>query len=111
MFIEIECSRCSVSDYCPKKGSSPISHGKNILKCRIMGGFGRKPVDKSILSDESLKLFEKNGPCLTIAEVPSVDDQGFVTYKVEKIFSPPCLSSRETNVAVTSSDVTQRSHN
>lgn len=68
------------------------------------------PADKSILSIESLARVEKDGPCLTIAEVPTVDDQQIVSFDVTKIFSPPCLSDREKNVAVTSSDVAVRSH-
>jgi hypothetical protein len=107
--METECSKCLVSKTCSKRGSSPLIFGGKTFKCRIVGGFGRKPIDKSVLSEESIKSCKENGPCLTVAEVPTVED-GFVIFVVTKIFSPPCLSQRETNVAVTSSDVTATSH-
>jgi hypothetical protein len=110
MNINMECDECVVAQTCPRKGSSPQKHNKITLKCRIIGGFGREPVDKSVLSAESLEILNRDGPCLTIAEVPSIDEEGFVSYDVVKIFSPPCLTAREKNVAVTSSDVTVRSH-
>lgn len=107
--MEMECAKCFVSNTCSRRGSSPLAFEGRVFKCRIIGGFGRKPIDKSILSAESVKSCEKDGPCLTVAEVPTVED-GFVTFAVTKIFSPPCLSQRETNVAVTSSDVTAKSY-
>jgi hypothetical protein len=108
MFIEMECNRCSVAKTCPRRGSSPISVEKAIVKCKIIGGFGRTPVDRTVLSEESIARVDRDGPCLTIAEVPDVDEQGYVTFTVVKVFSPPCLSDREKNVIVTSSDVTTR---
>jgi hypothetical protein len=115
--MEMECSRFLVQKTCPKYGSSPINYGQDnpifshlkIIKCRIIGGFGKQPVDESILSEESKKLIKTNGPCLTIAEVPSVDEQGYVKWEVTKIFSPPCLSDREKNVPMTSSDLATKS--
>lgn len=111
MNLEMECSRCSVAKNCPRYGTSPITLPKNILRCRIVGGFGRVPIDKAVLSKESAALYEKNGPCLTVAEIPSVDDQGYVLFEVVKIFSPPCLSDRETKVPTMFSNVEPRSHN
>jgi hypothetical protein len=111
MFIEMECSKCAVANTCPRRGASPLaSDNKSVFKCRIIGGFGREPVDPLILSAESRAIFNRNGPCLTIAEVPILDDQKTVTYEVTKIFSPPNLSAREENPIITSSDLEVRSY-
>lgn len=109
MFIEMECARCAVASTCPRRGSSPLLYGKHSIKCRIIGGFGKIPLDKSILSSESLKKTKKDGECLTVAEVPAIEDE-IVIYNVTKIFSPPVLSDREKNVATTSSNVEVRSY-
>lgn len=109
MFIEMECSRCLVAKTCPRRGSSPVSVEKAVVKCKIVGGFGRAPVDRTILSEESMAASDRDGPCLTVAEVPDVDEQGYVTFTVVKVFSPPCLSDREKNVVTTSSDVAAKS--
>lgn len=66
------------------------------MKCRLVNGYGRTPVDSSILSEESLKIAQNQGPCLTIAEVPSFDEEGDFFYEITKIFSPPILHERET---------------
>jgi hypothetical protein len=83
--------------------------GKKQYWCNIIGGYGRKPVDADVLSTESAAVVSKNGPCLTIAEVPEVDS-GMVHYAIVKIFSQPVLADREKNVVTTSSDVAVRSH-
>jgi hypothetical protein len=94
--LEIICSKCQVSEYCPKSGSSPLIVNNKLAKCRLIGGYGRDPVDQSILSDESKKLSEKNGPCLTIAEIPEFDDcSNIINFKLTKIFSPPIIHARE----------------
>jgi hypothetical protein len=82
--------------------------GKRIL-CRIIGGYSKIPIDKSLLSKESIMKFDRDGPCLTIAEVPFLDESGIVVFKVEKVFSPPVLSEREKNPVITSSDVVVKS--
>lgn len=109
MFLEMVCDKCAVAGTCPRKGSSPILVGKSLVKCRIVNGFGKKPIEKHILSPESLKISERDGPCLTVAEVPSFSE-GELSFDVVKIFSPPVLAQREMTQTVTSSDVTVRSH-
>lgn len=95
MYLEIECQKCRVANTCPNRNSSPLNlSGKRHL-CRIIGGYGRVPVDDSILSPESSILAKTNGPCLTIAEIPREED-GEVVYEIVKIFSPPVLNERET---------------
>ena len=96
MYLDIECSKCAVSNYCTKKGSSPayLSNGRKVL-CRLVGGYGREPVDKTILSEESKKLANENGPCLTIAEVPVIVGND-VFFELEKIFAPAVTHNRET---------------
>ncbi len=61
----------------------------------MIGGYGRLPVDPGIMSDEAREAAARSGPCLTLAEVPSVDESGRVTYELVKIFSPPVLHDRE----------------
>lgn len=92
--LDMTCDRCPVSRTCPESGSSPLMEGARRYCCRIVGGFGRTPVDPSVLSKESAILSAKDGPCLTIAEIPFRED-GVVEYKVVKVFSPPVLSDRE----------------
>lgn len=94
----MECSKCRVASFCPKKGSSPLQLGDNKRAlCSLVGGYGRAPVDPSILSDESRAISAANGPCLTLAEVPELDEgSGEVIYSLVKIFSPPILHERET---------------
>lgn len=95
MNLEVECNRCLVASYCSKRGSSPsfTKNGKVHL-CVLIGGYGRKPVDPQILSEKSKIAYENNGPCLTIAEVPSIINDD-VFRVVEKIFSPPITHPRE----------------
>lgn len=107
--ITMECNKCAVATTCPARGSSPTLHGKHKVLCKIIGGFGKKPIDRAALSARSASIAEKNGQCLTIAEVPFIDDDGGLVFHTVKIFSPPVLSDREKNVPVTSSDVLVRS--
>jgi hypothetical protein len=93
----MECSKCRVAASCPKKGSSPLKlpSGQE-MTCRLVGGYGRNPVDQSILSEDSKKLSKEHGPCLTIAEVPILDEcSGLAVYQITKIFAPPVLHERE----------------
>ncbi len=100
MHLEMTCERCAVAQACPKNGSSPLFlPGAKRVHCRILGGFGKQPVDLSILSEKSKALVEKNGPCLTIAEVPRLEDE-LVTYETVKIFSQPVVSDREKPTAI-----------
>lgn len=95
--LHLECNRCKVSSHCPRNGSSPHIFNKKKILCIIVGGYGRKPVDLEILSEESKALVEKNGPCLTIATVPTTDpDSGMLYMELTKIFHQPILHERET---------------
>jgi hypothetical protein len=95
--LPMECSKCKVASTCPRKGSSPLimAGGRTKLPCTIIGGYGKTPVDVSILSGDSLKRYEQDGPCITIAEVPTKDGNGNVYNEVVKIFSKPILHERE----------------
>lgn len=53
-------------------------------------------MDPGILSEDS-RSASASGPCLTLAEVPTLDeDSGNVIYEIVKIFAPPVLHERET---------------
>jgi hypothetical protein len=96
--LQMECSRCRVAVTCPRKGASPLvlQSGKKVF-CQIVGGYGRAPVDRDALSKESLEAADRDGPCLTLAEVPTFDpDADVVVMEVTKIFSHPVLHERET---------------
>lgn len=100
--LSMDCTQCRVASTCPKRGSSPLAlkqkiDGKTQYKCEIIGGYGRTPINPDILSKKSKKLAAKNGPCLTLAHVPYVDEGGNVSYEVVKIFSLPVLHAREAN--------------
>lgn len=95
--LEMECAKCCVSPTCPRRGSSPLSAAGTTFKCRLVGGYGRVPVDPSKLSAASKEVAERDGPCLTIAEVP-VEDGEAVLFEIVKIFAPPVLSARESTI-------------
>ncbi len=66
------------------------------MLCSIVGGYGRESLDDSVLSEESRIRAARDGRCLTLAEVPSVDVSSGLTYmEVVKIFHPPVLHPRE----------------
>lgn len=72
-----------------------MSDGRRIF-CQLIGGYGRIPVEKSILSPESAQKAESDGPCLTIAEVPVVDEAtGLFHSELVKVFHPAVLHERE----------------
>lgn len=68
--------------------------GKIPHYCHLVGGYGREPVDQSILSPESAERARLDGPCLTLAEIPKVGDRG-VEYELVKIFNHPVKHERE----------------
>lgn len=95
--LVMECLNCKVSEHCSSRGSSPLMFKGAKVLCRLIGGYGKKPVDLSILSEESKKLVSEYRECLTIAEVPIIDEcSGMMTYQIVKIFAPPVLHGRET---------------
>lgn len=53
-------------------------------------------MDRAVLSNETRAVSDRDGPCLTLAYVPSVDDEGHVVHVLTKVFSPPVLHDRET---------------
>lgn len=95
--LVVECRTCRVAKYCPQNGSSPLRlPSGQAIACRLIGGYGKKPIDRSVLSEDNEKLFDIHGPCLTIAEIPYVDEgSGLTVYGVVKIFSPPIVHERE----------------
>ena len=95
MVLEMFCSRCLVSKTCPKSGSSPMTHKNKRNICRIIGGYGQKPVDESILSEENKKIAKQNGYCITLAEIPILQEDNNVGFELTKIFSQPILSPRQ----------------
>lgn len=97
--LDMTCERCAVAQKCPKAGASPLIVKAKRYLCRIVGGFGRTPVDQTILSADSQKASAESGPCLTLAEVPELDD-GIVDWKLTKVFHHPVLSNREQPTAI-----------
>jgi hypothetical protein len=96
-YLKMECAKCRVATFCPERGSSPLKSPTTMTYCQIVGGYGRDPVESSILSPESLEARDKNGPCLTLAYVPFYDKETEqISAKLTKIFSPPVLHERET---------------
>lgn len=91
--LQMTCDKCRVASTCPARGSSPVvgANGRPKAFCRILGGYGRDPVDPAILSEDSRRRSEADGPCLTLAEVP--DQTG--NYSIVKVFSPPVRHDRE----------------
>lgn len=95
--LQMRCVTCKIAESCSANGSSPlVLPSKKHLLCTIFNGYSRAPADESILSEESRAAAKKDGPCMSIAEVPSIDpDSGMVFYKLVKIFHEPILHERE----------------
>lgn len=103
MNLEKTCDHCLVSKTCPRRGSSPLTHKTKKYICRIIGGYGKTPVDESILSEDSKKIAKLNGYCITLAEVPVIQIDGAVGFELVKIFSQPIVSDRQkTNIPLDS---------
>ena len=102
-------SECLVSPFCSKKGVSPLLlENKKHVTCRLVGGYGRTPVDLTILSEESKLKMTGSGPCLTIAEIPVIYGKDFV-YEIHKIFHPAVLHPREKSSMIMDSMLTKNS--
>jgi len=94
--LNMTCDKCQVAETCPRRGSSPLTLPNRTALCRLLGGYGRKPVDIADLSEESRETAAKNGACLTIAEIPTLDKaSGKIYYETVKVFSEPILHPRE----------------
>jgi hypothetical protein len=97
--LKMTCDKCKVASTCPRNGQSPFQ--PHILKkpvyCQILGGYGRNPVNPRILSASSLARMQKDGPCLTLAEIPYLDAvTNTLRTEVVSVFSQPVRHPRET---------------
>ncbi len=110
--LKMTCNKCKISKNCPSFGSSPlIISNKPVATCSLIGGYGRSPIDKSILSQESLDLSTKNGDCLTIASVPQYDEASeLVFFKTVKIFSQSVTHARE-KTEIWQDNIIPKNHN
>ncbi len=86
-----------------------MKDGKRVARCRLIGGYGRTPVEDSILSSDSLLRKKHHGGCLTLAEVPEFDGSDRIIYTLLKIFSPANLHPRE-KTSMTIDSIYPRSH-
>ena len=95
--LTVYCTKCKIASTCPRRGSSPLVQGRKTLQCRVVGGYASEPVDPEALSEESARIAAKDGPCLTLAEVPTLDeDSGHVFFQTVKIFHKPVVHPRQT---------------
>lgn len=96
-YLQVSCQKCRVQEYCKRKGSSPLNvPGRLPEYCKVIGGYGRKPADPAILSENSRKEQAASGPCLTLVYIPTIDpDTKQTIMELAKIFSPPILHERE----------------
>ncbi|HEY8095261.1 MAG TPA: hypothetical protein VIE65_04100 [Methylobacter sp.] len=97
--LEITCKKCKISSTCPARGSSPLSldKGKRMAFCRILDGYANQPIDDDALSEESKKRKDRDGPCLSLAEVPRLDEaSGKIYTEIIKVFHHPIIHPRQT---------------
>lgn len=97
-FLEVQCSRCRVAEHCPARGASPLilDGGRTVMACRVPGGYGRNPPRPEIVSEESRKRQEEHGECLTLAEVPRLDQASGKAYReLVKVWHPAIAHPRE----------------
>lgn len=64
--------------------------------CKIVGGYAQEPVDRSILSPELARRADVDGPCMTLAEVPTREPSGHVHLELVKVFHHPIVHPRAT---------------
>lgn len=111
--LMLHCSKCKVSGTCPRAGSSPLQPPAGTrekpLFCRIVGGYAQEPVDRLILSEALAARSDKDGPCLTLAEVPTREPSGHVHFELVKVFHHPIVHPRSTTTHVLDS-MFPRSH-
>jgi hypothetical protein len=96
--LSIPCSKCKISETCPRKGSSPLQRGGRAvpLFCRIVGGYATGPIDPERLSDEGKARAAKDGPCMSIAEVPTAEPSGHIHFEMVKVFHHAIVHPRST---------------
>jgi len=93
--LQMTCDKCKIAGTCPKKGASPLVVGKQRVQCQILGGYARKPVSPTILGARLKARQKKDGPCMTMVKVPTLDEQGDIIFEDVKVFSQPILHDRE----------------
>lgn len=100
--LQMHCTKCKVAPTCPRNGSSPLTlqSGKQVL-CRIVGGYGRTAIDESRMSNETRETARRDGPCLTVAEVPTIDEpSGKLHFEVVKVWAHPIKHARESTTVM-----------
>jgi len=96
--LQIRCAKCKVANWCPAKGASPINLGSGKpVYCRLIGGYGQVPVPEHKMSDKTKEIAKDQGACLTIVEVPRIDESsGKLYFETILIWSQPQLHPRQT---------------
>lgn len=97
--LQVRCSVCKVATTCPANGSSPLllRSSRLPLFCQIVGGYATSPVPRDALSEASKAISDKDGPCLTLVEVPRFDaDSGKAYFEKVKVFHHPIQGPRST---------------
>lgn len=97
--MPMTCARCKVAPTCPSRGSSPLTPpgSRKPVFCNLIGGYGRDPVDPERLSEAARARAAADGPCLTIAEVPALDEATKYVYrKTVTVYHHPVRHERET---------------
>lgn len=109
--LSLHCSKCKISETCPRRGSSPLQReGRSVpLFCRIVGGYAINPVDPERLSEEGRARAAKDGPCLSIAEVPTIEPSGHIHFETVKVFHQAIVHPRSKTAHVLDS-MFPRSH-
>jgi len=62
--------------------------------CRIVGGYATEPVSPDILSEAGRARAAKDGPCMSIAEVPTMEPSGHVHHETVMVFHHPIIHPR-----------------
>ncbi|HED37911.1 MAG TPA: hypothetical protein ENI76_06675 [Ignavibacteria bacterium] len=111
--LRVLCNKCLISEYCIYKGQSPLYVSKNsqTIECVIVGGYGLKKPSSEILSEESKKSQKKFGECLSIVEIPQLDQStGYVYTTTTMIWHPRIKHEREKSDMIID-QIIPRSHN
>jgi hypothetical protein len=102
--IDVDCNRCKLAGQCPKRGSSPVVFKNRKVFCKILGGYGRSPIDEEVLSDSSKEVSLTSGRCLTLVSIPFLDKaSGTVCTELIKVFHQPILHAREKTTTIADS--------
>jgi len=109
--LTLHCSKCKISGTCPRQGSSPLRRGEKALPlfCRIIGGYATAPIDPERLSGEGKARAAKDGPCMSIAEVPTVEPSGHIHFEMVRVFHHAIVHPRSTTTLQADAMLT-RSH-